>query len=128
VDDDEAFRQGVASVLVREGGSAVQARNGKEALEYLQDATPPDLILLDMMMPVMDGWQFLKRRHWLPPLSAIPVLIMTGLGAASWDWAYSLGACGLVRKPVESEQLVQTIRHCLRKQTSHQDPATATAT
>jgi len=120
VDDSEIAREGLAAVLEREGAKPVQAANGMEALAYLEAAqAPPHLILLDMLLPIMDGWQFMEKRRSTPRLASIPVVMVTALGAASWKWASSLGAVGLIRKPIEVEQLVRTIKYCCREDTAH---------
>jgi CheY-like chemotaxis protein len=105
VEDNAIEREGVAAVLRQEGYDAVVAGNGKEALERLRSKPIPDVMLLDMMMSEVDGWQLLKMLRSHPELLAIPVIIMTGLGIANLEWARSLGAAGLVRKPMDGEQL-----------------------
>src|SRR5437867_3435961 len=80
----------------REGYSVVKSLSGKEARDYLSTEPAPDLILLDMMMPRHDGWQFLNQRKGSPSQAAIPVVIITALGIASPEWAASLGAGGLL--------------------------------
>src|SRR5262249_24719771 len=122
VDDDLVIREGLVLALKQAGAIPMQAAEGVAALAYLHNAPPPDLILLDMMMPLMDGWKFLQNRRTIPALMSIPVVIMTSLGAAGWEWAYSLGAIGFVRKPVEVEKLAPTLRHCFCKITP---PSTA---
>jgi CheY-like chemotaxis protein len=117
IDDDLVIREGLVQALEHAGALPLQATNGMEALAYLHNASAPDLILLDMMMPLMDGWKFLQNRRAIPALMSIPVVIMTSLGAAGWEWAYSLGATGFVRKPVEVEKLAPTLRHCFCKVT-----------
>src|SRR5205807_387579 len=105
VEDNALERKAVAAVLGQEGYDAVVAANGKEALERLSSEPAPDVMLLDMMMSELDGWQLLRLLRQYPGLLAIPVIIVTGLGIASLEWARSLGAAGLVRKPVEVEHL-----------------------
>ena len=105
VEDNPLERRGFAAILGQEGYDAVVAANGKEALERLSSKPTPDVMLLDMMMSGVDGWQLLKLLRQYPALLAIPVIIVTGLGIASLEWARSLGAAGLVRKPVEVEHL-----------------------
>jgi CheY-like chemotaxis protein len=63
--------------------------------------------------PGCDGWRFLERRKRLPGADTVPVLLITGLAVSSDEWAASLGACGLIRKPVEVEDLLAVIRKCL---------------
>jgi chemotaxis family two-component system sensor histidine kinase/response regulator PixL len=113
VNPDEAFRQRVALVLRREGCTPILTPNGKTALDYLKTSTAPDLILLGILMPVMDGWAFLRHREQDPKLSAIPVVIVTGLVVASQQWAESLGANGLVKKTTEMEHLVEKCQEVL---------------
>src|SRR5436305_15171872 len=68
VDDDSYIRDVVAQLLESEGYRVEEATNGVEALTIVNDATRrPDLILLDLMMPVMDGWEFARRMHELHP-------------------------------------------------------------
>jgi CheY-like chemotaxis protein len=114
VEDNRILREGLAVVLREEGCTVALAADGKEALACLRSQPPPAVVLLDMMMPVVDGWQFLKERRQTPALASVPVLIMTGLGIANAEWAASLGAAGLLRKPVEPEALLAEIRRCCR--------------
>src|SRR5438132_14344693 len=105
VEDNPIQRDGLAALLRQEGYDAVPAANGKEALERLTTKPTPDAMLLDMMMSEMDGWQLLKLLRLYPVLMAVPVIIVTGLGIANLEWAHSLGAAGLIRKPIDAEPL-----------------------
>ena len=113
VEDNEITREGMAAVLRRAGYHVSLAADGAQALAHLADDPLPDLILLDMLMPSLDGWRFLEERRHDRDLRAIPVIIVTALGVASADWAASLGAVGFVTKPVETEDLLAVVRHCL---------------
>ena len=62
VEDDEDAREAMVALLQMKGYRAVPAGNGKEALDYLHQAPVPDLIILDLWMPVMDGWQFRREQ------------------------------------------------------------------
>ena len=78
VDDDDDIRDAVREVLQQEGYSTEGARNGEEALRLLRGSEDrPCLILLDLMMPVMDGWEFLTQIDDEPTLHRIPVAIMS---------------------------------------------------
>jgi CheY-like chemotaxis protein len=78
VDDDDDIRGAVREVLEAEGYPTLGAANGKEAIQLLRSAEePPCLILLDLMMPVMDGWEFLKAIEDEPKLHGIRVAIMS---------------------------------------------------
>ena len=72
VDDDPDIRTSLAEILGDEGYRVAGARNGREALDYLRRRTRPSLILLDMMMPDMDGWLFRREQQKLPELASIP--------------------------------------------------------
>lgn len=66
-----------------------------------------------MIAPAFDGWQFFARRMKDPRIAAYPVIIMTGLGVASEEWARSLGAEGLLRKPIDVVRMLEMIgRRC----------------
>jgi len=79
VDDDAESRNMVAAVLQQEGYDVVSLCNGHEALEYLRHSRiHPSGILLDLVMPVADGWTFLRQRSNSPELQAIPVIVVTG--------------------------------------------------
>src|SRR5689334_14948724 len=77
VDDDNEFRTAVAHVLSSTGYTIVEARQGLEALRLLRAGLRPGVILLDLMMPIMDGFQFLKERARDPALAALPVVVMS---------------------------------------------------
>jgi CheY-like chemotaxis protein len=110
VDDDEVARTGLALILQREGYEAILASDTKEALRYLEGGGTADMILLDMIMPYHDGWQFFHQRSRHSQLASIPVLVMTGLGIASEEWALALGAVGLIRKPLDVTELMDQVR------------------
>jgi CheY-like chemotaxis protein len=80
VEDDDDIREIVGEVLVSRGYRVIQARTGLEALRALQKEGGADLILLDMMMPDMDGREFLKRREGDPLIARIPVVVVTAAG------------------------------------------------
>lgn len=109
VDDDLDTRQTLAGLLGREGFAVSTAANGREALELLRQSPLPDLILLDLAMPVMDGWQFSEAVRKDPALSAIPVIIVSEIDNARQQ-AAPLGAVALLSKPIALEQLLETVR------------------
>ncbi|OFZ82594.1 MAG: hypothetical protein A2583_07785 [Bdellovibrionales bacterium RIFOXYD1_FULL_53_11] len=113
VDDDDQVRILISHLLKREGYHPINAANGQDALEYLRRSPAlPDLILLDLRMPVMDGWQFRTIQKADPRLAAIPVVVITTLDTVEND-VQSIQAAAYCRKPVDAAILVKTIRdHC----------------
>jgi CheY-like chemotaxis protein len=108
-DDDSDAREALATLLVAAGYSVLEADNGKRALELLmQDGSHfPRVILLDLAMPVMDGYKFLEMRAADPILSHIPVIVISGNSRA----AEPLDAVNtFLRKPVDVERLLAVIR------------------
>ena len=107
VDDDVDIRNTVAGILKDEGYQIAKAGNGQEALTYL--TTPgsprPALILLDMMMPIMDGAAFREQQVQHPELATIPVLTFTAFGTpADVSWA-----AGRLSKPLRLEALLTMV-------------------
>src|SRR5690349_23695253 len=82
VEDDFDLRDALVPILEYEGHRVVSAANGKEALERLRTMPPPSLILLDLMMPVMDGEQFRAQQLRDPALASIPVVIVSAHASA----------------------------------------------
>lgn len=107
VEDDDVTRAGFGMVLTDHGYMVGLAANGQEALDYVQGHGPPDLIVLDMLLPGVDGWHFLKRRD--ARTASVPVLIVTALGIASKQWAASLGAAGWLPKPIDLTVLMEKV-------------------
>ncbi len=111
VEDSEAAREGLAATLRRAGYGVETAAHGGEALERVRSDHPPDLILLDMLMPVLDGWHFLGRLCQAGPHP--PVVLTTGTAVLGRDWARDHGCAGFLRKPVEAEELLEEVRRVL---------------
>src|ERR1043165_7264957 len=109
VDDDADVRDSIGEALEGEGYRVVNASNGKEALRLLKDdGIRPDLILLDIMMPEMDGWAFRAEQHKDPTLAAIPVIVFTAYRTPR-DTARQLDAAGFLRKPLRLDELLSAI-------------------
>ena len=112
VDDDADVRDSVAEVLREEGFAVVVAGDGKQALEVLRSHhSRPNLILLDLMMPVMDGFEFCRQWGRDPGLKDIPVVVLSADAHAERK-AMECGANGCLRKPVDLNTLLGTVsRH-----------------
>jgi class 3 adenylate cyclase/CheY-like chemotaxis protein len=119
VDDDEANREVLARRLVRLGYRTVEARNGVEALEILASA-PIDLVLLDVMMPEMDGYAVLERRRHDPALRDIPVIMISALDQVeSIVRCIEQGAEDYLPKPFDPVLLQARVGACLEKKRLH---------
>jgi CheY-like chemotaxis protein len=111
VEDDDDVRHSLSEVLMAEGFGVAEARHGAEALERLRIGPPPQLILLDLMMPVMNGWEFRDAQRAVPEWAAIPTLILSAVPEARQD-ARRLGAEGYLIKPVDLPLLLSAVeRH-----------------
>lgn len=112
VEDDRDIREAIAEVLMLEGYRATTASNGKAALDHLRGPaknSKPCLILLDLMMPVMNGWEFLVAQRSDPALRNIPVMICSAVG----DQAKFPGIVEILRKPIDLDELIGLVkRHC----------------
>ena len=110
VDDDEDIRSSVTDLLQGAGFAVETAKDGEDALEQLMTTTNrPNLILLDLKMPRMNGWNFRLQLERSPLLSGIPVVLLSGSRSLEAQ-ALALNVNGHLRKPVESEQLFGVVR------------------
>lgn len=107
VDDDPLIQTSLIIALESQGFTVQIARDGREALNVLRSGPPPRLIVLDLMMPGMDGFQFLQERQADPALADIPVVVLSGLDPASSGKVG--GAVEYLLKPIEVEEIVKQI-------------------
>jgi len=107
VEDDEGIRAALSLTLEMEGFPVTTAANGKEALAILQEIEKPCLILLDLMMPVMNGREFAEALGKDMILAAIPIVIVTAFSeqAKTMDKGYSI-----IKKPVDIDLLLALVR------------------
>jgi CheY-like chemotaxis protein len=110
IDDDDSIRQIVRLCLSDEGYRVLEAPNGQAALAMLADAQVR-LILLDLRMPVMDGWEFARRYEGLPGPHAPIVAFVAALNPAQ-DCA-DLDVAGIVNKPFDLDELLTAVRRVL---------------
>lgn len=108
VEDQEPLRDLLRKVLYREGFAVHEAPDGAAAMDYLRRHVPPDVILLDLMMPAMNGWVFRLELNRDAALCAIPVVVLSGHDEAG-DAADRLGAAAFLPKPYDRTRLVQTL-------------------
>lgn len=110
IEDDIDILRAITQVLEDEGYTVRGAANGRAALDLLRapGARPPRVILLDLMMPVMDGWAFRSEQLRDPALAGIPVIVLTADGSAE-EKGSTMGSAGALRKPVELETLLAAV-------------------
>jgi diguanylate cyclase (GGDEF)-like protein len=115
VDDDPAMRMHLRVRLEREGYRIAEAKNGREGLALCQ-TQPPDIILLDALMPDIDGFEFCAQVQTFPNGQHIPILMITGLDdRTSVDRAFAAGAADYITKPVHWAVLRQRLRRLIQQ-------------
>src|SRR5689334_1729273 len=102
VEDEVAIRETLTEIVAKDGREVVTASDGQEALERLTEVPRPCLILLDLMMPRMDGWEFLQRKSADPLIADIPTVVLSGSGRPA-------GAMHQLAKPVDVERLMALV-------------------
>jgi CheY-like chemotaxis protein len=108
VEDDPDIRDIVQDLLEAEGYDVVPAGHGRQALEFLaqvRSSAKPDLVILDMMMPLVDGRQVLEAMQRDPALATIPVVVISAVVREK-----PVGAAAFLRKPVSLEKLFEAVR------------------
>lgn len=112
VEDDEALREGLVDLLGGSGYEVVSATQGEEALERLREFRP-EVVLLDLVMPVMDGLSFLAEKNRRPALAGIPVVAMTAHGDGAGALERDVDA--LVSKPFYAADILRLVEHFARR-------------
>jgi CheY-like chemotaxis protein len=111
VEDDPDLRDSLVTLVEGEGFQVLEAGNGAEALALLE-ATPdaPALVLLDMLMPVMDGVEFLRRKALRAGAAAIPVVVLSGARDVEGRGAWTRDVRAVLPKPTSADNLVLALR------------------
>jgi CheY-like chemotaxis protein len=108
VEDDVRAMEALTELLEDSGYTVLQADNGAKALEVAKSSPQPGLILLDLSMPVMDGWEFMRHKRHEPAIANIPVVVITALVSAM-----PAGAIALLTKPIDIGRLMTLVeRYC----------------
>jgi CheY-like chemotaxis protein len=112
VEDDRDVRGAMAALLEGEGYKVIEADDGERALHHLRSSTPFCLILLDLFMPVMNGWKFRDEQLRDPQIADIPVIVVSADTAAPRK-AADLGAVDALVKPIDFDRLLDLVAaHC----------------
>jgi signal transduction histidine kinase len=129
VEDDAGIRTTLGELLTDEGLVVTTAANGRQALQELRGAAPPDVIVLDLMMPVMDGWEFRVEQRGDPALADIPLVAMSADLSAK---ARAIAADGYVRKPIDFPTMLRllhkVVEHAAQQRYAVADRLAALAT
>jgi CheY-like chemotaxis protein len=108
VEDDDDIREALSQILELEGYTVREAANGREALDISSREPLPSLILLDLMMPIMDGWQFRSEQMKDPSLAKVPVVVISA-DAGVHEKVASFGAASVLPKPISLDRLLRAI-------------------
>ena len=107
VDDDAGSRNALTTLLRDEGFTVVGVAGGREAMAYLRESPPPELIVLDLMMPIMDGWDVRHAQKQDARLAAIPVIAVSAAGRLP-------DADAQFRKPLDYEKFLRAVREYVK--------------
>jgi CheY-like chemotaxis protein len=108
VEDDDGARAALGDILDLEGYDVTLSSNGQDALEHLRSEPLPDLIILDLQMPVMNGWQFRSEQTRNARLASVPVVVITAFQSPG-----GLEVADIVHKPIDIERLLAVVRRLL---------------
>jgi CheY-like chemotaxis protein len=115
VDDDRDIRETLGDILLHEGYQVELAENGARALELIRRGPRPALVLLDLMMPVMSGWEFLEEAEQDEELAAIPVLVVSAMPAPLAPEAAKGGVKACLHKPLQLDRLLDLVHQYVDK-------------
>lgn len=105
VDDDDEIREAICGVLEAEGYTTMSASNGDVALRALDKGRRPCVVLLDLMMPIMNGWDFMREVASKKDLDDLPVVVVSAYSVQATP-----GAKRVLKKPLDVKQLVAAVR------------------
>ena len=114
VDDDSDVRKSLSDFLEDEGYTVTAASNGRNALDLMRAGVRPAVILLDLMMPGMDGWDFRQAQLEDPAIASVPVVIVTASGFSAETIRTQFAPAAFVSKPIQPTVLLEAIDHSLR--------------
>lgn len=109
VDDDESIRSSLKEHLEEEGHVVATAADGQQAIRMLRRGVRPNVIVLDAMMPVMNGWDFRSAQLSDPDLANIPVVVVSACGIGSRSVLSQFGVADYVPKPLDTKALLKAI-------------------
>jgi CheY-like chemotaxis protein len=114
VDDDPGVRDALGDLLEDDGYDIVVAENGRVALDLLEAGLRPCAVLLDLMMPVMDGWDFRAAQRQDPELKHVPVVVISAAGFSTESVRAQFGDVPFLPKPLDPDTLLVTVKRACR--------------
>jgi len=114
VDDDPAIRRLIIATLKRDHYEFFEAPNGRDALDLMR-REDPDVVVLDLMMPIVSGWDVLQERLRDPKLMKIPVIIISANREPQLADAIDKGVCAFLPKPFDINALTALVRSCVHQ-------------
>jgi CheY-like chemotaxis protein len=112
VDDDGDLRRSLGEALAEAGYQVGSVANGHEALVVMRTLPLPDVILLDLLMPVMNGWQFCQAKRDNPAIAGIPVIAMSAAVSSDPGSPYFIEVQDFIAKPLELDELLEKLNAC----------------
>jgi PleD family two-component response regulator len=114
--DDNEVQLSISEVQLNKEYEVITTKSGKEALDYLFHGNVPDLIMLDILMPDMDGWETFGRLRAISKLHEVPILVLSSINdQKEIDRAYDIGAVDFIIKPCNSTDLLERVKKAVRK-------------
>jgi len=114
--DDNEVQLSISEVQLNKEYEVTTAKSGKEALDYLFHGHVPDLIMLDILMPDMDGWETFGRLRAISKLHEVPILFMSSINdKKEIDRAFEMGAVDFIVKPCNSIELLERVKKAVKK-------------
>jgi CheY-like chemotaxis protein len=115
--DDNEVQLSMTAIQLRKEYEVTTAKSGKEALDYLFHGLVPDLIILDILMPEMDGWETFGRLRAVSALKEVPIIFMSSINEKDEiDHAIDIGAADFIVKPFKSKEFLERIGKAVKKE------------
>jgi PleD family two-component response regulator len=115
--DDNEVQLSITEIQLRKEYVITTAKSGKEALDCLFHGLVPDLIILDILMPDMDGWETFGRLRAVSALQEVPIIFMSSIDdKTEIDRAFDLGAVDFIVKPFKSKEFLERVRKAVKKE------------
>ncbi len=113
IEDEPDVRAVHRRLLEKAGHEVIESTDGAEALAQLRSGPTPSVILLDLMMPKLDGWGFMEMVRAVPTFREIPIVVVSAYGSA--ESVRAAGATDYLKKPVDPKQMLDVVQRCAKR-------------